>query len=183
MKPDLSSEKESKNYDPSKRNIKLGSGEGKRFKKLGDFGEILAAEVLKENGFNKIRNLNDDQNNFEFADYYAEKDGQKFLISVKTRNKFEHTGILNSRYKLGRNLEKKIKHVLSQAEFNNCIPAWLAIAMEKTSFDAYFGLISDLAGNHGISMSLKACENYHCLARERDHHFNADDFLNSYKEA
>ena len=36
-----------RSYDPARRNIKMGPEEGRRFKKLGDFGEVLANEILK----------------------------------------------------------------------------------------------------------------------------------------
>ena len=161
--------------------LKMGPEEGKRFKKLGDIGEELAAEILKENGFKNIKNLNHEEMNFRFADFYAEKDGKKYLISVKTRNKYENNGKLNSRYKLGRNLLAKIEKALSIPEFSECEPAWLAIAMEEKTCDAYFGLISELEGGNGIPMSQKACSTKQCLALNRPHKFDSSEFLNIYE--
>ncbi len=167
-------------YDPAKRNVNIGPAEGRRFKKLGDLGEELAAEILKENGFKSIMNLNEKEMNFRFADFYAEKDGKKYLISVKTRNKYENNGKLNSRYKLGRNLLTKIEKALSIPEFSECEPAWLVIPMEEKTCDAYFGLISELEGGNGIVMSAKACNTYTCLAKNRLHGFDTIEFKNVY---
>ena len=111
-----------------------------------------------------------------------EKDGKKYLISVKTRNKYENNGKLNSRYKLGRNLSTKIEKALSLPEFSECEPAWLAIAMEEKTCDAYFGLISELEGGNGIPMSVKAFNTYTCFAKNRLHEFDPEEFKNVYKE-
>jgi hypothetical protein len=46
------------NYNPAKRNVSIGTHEGRRFKKLGDFGELLTAGILTENGFENVRNFN-----------------------------------------------------------------------------------------------------------------------------
>jgi len=171
---------ESAKYNPAKRNINLGLKEGKRFKYLGNMGESIAEQVLKDNGFHNIRNVNTDKNNFHFADLYAEKGTRKYLISVKTRNKFEYSGKLNSRYKFGKNLIRKVEKALEPPEFKDCEPAWLSIAMEEKTFDAYFGLISELNGRNGINMSSKACATYQCFAKNRPHDFNSGDFKNIY---
>jgi len=158
-----------KKYDPARRIIHMGPKEGKRFKKLGDIGEVIASQILEESGFKNIRNLNNEKMNVQFADFYAEKDGIKYLISVKARNKYERSGKLNSRYKLGKNLISRIESVLKSVEYKDCEPAWLTIAMEEKTCDAYFGLISDLNGKNGINMSLKACSTYQCFAKNRPH--------------
>ena len=85
-------------HDPSKRHIQLTSLEGKRFKHVGNIGETLAKCLLKKNGFCDIKNLNDIKKNFKFADFNASKDEIKFIISVKTRNKYENNGKINYRY-------------------------------------------------------------------------------------
>ena len=171
-----------KTYDPSRRNIKLGKGEGRRFKRLGDIGEELAPALLIMGGFSNLKNLNDQKINFPFADFYAERDEIKYLISVKTRNKYEYAGKLNSRYKLGRNLYKKIDEVLDIPEYKDCIPAWMTIAVEENTFDAFWGLIRDLDGGFGISMSESACSKYLCLAKRQQHEFDPAIFRNTYKK-
>jgi hypothetical protein len=64
----------------------MGEQEGKRFKKLGDIGETLAAESLKENEFKNMRILNEIEMNFRFADFYEEKEWKNYLISIETKN-------------------------------------------------------------------------------------------------
>jgi hypothetical protein len=171
-----------KKYDPAFRHVRLGPVEGRRFKHLGDIGEILAEQILRENGFTDIRNLNSIKKNFVFADYYAEKDRNKYLISVKARNKFENNGSLNTRYKLGRNLESRIESALKMEEFRDCMPAWLAIVLEAETYSAFFGLIKELDNNHGIPMSQKAKESYLCLAMDTPHEFDPDGFKNVYNK-
>ncbi|MBN2864122.1 MAG: hypothetical protein JXN62_13225 [Bacteroidales bacterium] len=174
--------KKKNKYDPAKRNVHLGSVEGKRFQRLGEIGELLAAQILKENRFTDIRNLNSIKKNFVFADYHAKKDGIRYLISVKARNKFENNGSLNSRYKFGKNLESKIQRALGTDEFRDCKPAWLAIVLEPETYNAYFGLIEELESNHAILMSKKATETYRCFAKDSVHGFDPDDFKNVYKK-
>lgn len=171
-----------KSYDPAHRKIMLGKEEGRRFKKLGDMGEAVAPVLLEEAGFNNIMNLNNQKMNFLFADFYAEKDGDKYLISVKTRNKYENSGNLNTRYKLGRKLYHNIETVLGQDDYKDCIPAWMAIAMDDSTFDAYFGTVGDLEGGFGIPMSKRACEKHLCLARNRIHDFDPGVFKNIYRK-
>jgi predicted RecB family endonuclease len=83
------------------RHSRIDANTAERAKRLGAVGERIAKEVLAGSGFKKIRNLNQHMTNFPFADVYAERGGHRYAISVKIRNKFETTGRLNSRYKLG----------------------------------------------------------------------------------
>ena len=170
-------------YNPAIRNIQLGETEGKRFKKLGDFGEILAYQLLADQGFENIINLNEIKMNAPFADFYALKDGVEYILSVKARNKYENTGKLNSRYKLGRSGIKLGKFISDEIfkQYCGATPAWLAISMERYIYDAYWGLLSELPGNlHGIPMSEAAKKNYKVLALGRAHPFDSVDFLNAY---
>ena len=66
-----------------KRTAKLDRVTAHRFKKLGDIGEELTEQLLKVNGFDNVRNLNLLKNNFPFDDFCAEKDGIRYIISVK----------------------------------------------------------------------------------------------------
>lgn len=161
----------------------MGDAEGKRFKRLGDYGEILAKKVLEENGFEDVRNLNEARMNFPFADYYARKDGEEYLISVKTRNKYERRGKLNCRYKMG-DTDSKLRKIYSDdsyKEYHSCVPAWMAISMEEITFDAYWGLISEMGNSRGIVMSQAARQKHSCLAYGWEHPFRSDDFLNIYQ--
>ncbi|MBN1131839.1 MAG: hypothetical protein JXR52_07180 [Bacteroidales bacterium] len=170
-------------YEPGRRNVKLSKKEAHRFKDLGDMGEFLAELLLGENGFEDIRNLNGDVTNFPFADFYAVKDGVEYIITVKTRNRYENSGKINSRYKLG-DTDAKLRKVLSEPAFSDyrkCIPAWMAISMEAKTFDAYWGLISELTNRRGIAMTETARKRYICLAKAHPHPFNYKDFLNVYE--
>src|SRR5258706_14576769 len=99
---------------------------------LGSFGESLAENVLRAAGFNNIQNLNRLKMNFPFGDVCAERNTEKFVISVKIRNRYEaHTGKLNSRYKLASKCYELAAH--AQAELS-ATPAFLAISL---SYDLY----------------------------------------------
>ena len=71
--------------------------EAARKKSLGELGELFAIKALVDNEFDRIRNLNDRQLNEPFADIECEKDGKKYIVRVKARNKFQIDGKLNSR--------------------------------------------------------------------------------------
>ncbi|MEK6646090.1 MAG: hypothetical protein AABY84_05395 [Candidatus Firestonebacteria bacterium] len=142
----------------------LDKGVTDRFKKIGDLGESLAEKLLKKNGFKNVKNLNKTtKNNNKYADIFAEHGNQAYVISVKTRNKFENTGRLNSRYKLGKDCYEFAKQAETE---HRAKAAWVTISLDidKKIFDAYFGLLSDLEGNTGVLMTPDATRNYKCLA-------------------
>lgn len=95
--------------------------------------------------------------NFPFADVYAERGGHRYAISVKIRNKFETTGRLNSRYKLGADCYRLAK--LAETKLH-AEAAGLAIALEPDRFSAYFGLLVQLGGNRGIAMTPAVVRTY-----------------------
>src|SRR5205085_4351520 len=53
-----------------------------RSRRLGEIGEALADELLKRNNFSNVENLNIEKRNFPFADFFAERDGIRYVISV-----------------------------------------------------------------------------------------------------
>ena len=169
-------------YDPATRNIKLGEAEGRRFKALGDIGEEIAHNLLQDHGFSFIVNLNTVQQNFLFADFEAMQDGVSYLISVKARNKYENTGKLNSRYKLGSKGYAHIAQLVEISKYRNHIPAWLAIAMAAETYDAYFGTIAELNGSRGIGMGVRPKKRWMKLAEERSHAYNPETFVNTYEQ-
>ncbi|MCD4680013.1 MAG: hypothetical protein K8S00_06465, partial [Bacteroidales bacterium] len=81
--------------------------EAARKKSLGELGELFAIKALVDKKFDGIRNLNDKTMNEPFADIECEKDGIRYIISVKARNKYQKDGKLNSRYNLGSNVYDK----------------------------------------------------------------------------
>lgn len=81
--------------------------EAARKKSLGELGELFALKALVDKRFDRIRNLNDNSMNETFADIECEKDGLKYIISVKARNKYQKNGKLNTRYNLGQDVYEK----------------------------------------------------------------------------
>ena len=150
-----------------------------RAKSLGALGELLAIKALVDNGFEKITNLNDSKKNFPFADLAAEKEGKRYLISVKARNKFQRNGTLNSRYKLGNNCYENAEKAMKNF---NAEPYWLAIQIENNLSSAYLGSLQQLGGNKGIPMAAKHLENYVCLCKDKDHGLDFRPYQNLYKE-
>ena len=134
-----------------------------RWTRLGHLGEFLAIKLLKKAGFSEIRNLNEEQKNKCYADIYAKRDTKAYVISVKTRNKYENNGTLNSRYKLGANCYTKSE--TAEKDLNS-EAAWIAIAIDVNTgtFDAYFGTLKSLNGNTGELMTARATSKYERLA-------------------
>ncbi len=165
-----------------KRSAKLDKEVAHRFKKLGDIGEELTESLLKGNGFENVQNLNHLKNNFPYADFYAEKDCVRYVISVKIRNKYEFTRDgtkrLNSRYKLGSKCYEYAQ--IAERQFD-AQAAWLTISLDAKTYSAYFGLLSSLNGSRGVNMSEKAIASYHCLAKDMLHSFNYAELKNAYE--
>jgi len=138
-----------------------------RWNNLGRLGEELAELNLRKAGFVVVRNLNQDKRNNCFADIYAVKEGQPYVISVKARNKYENNGSLNARYKLGKNC---YPHAGLAETQHNAKAAWITIAVDVNAkrYDAYFGLLSDLNENTGVSMTPEITKKYQCLASGAD---------------
>lgn len=61
----------------------LNKKEAVRKKTLDELGELFAIKALVDQGYDRIRNLNDKNLNEPFADLYCEKNGKKIIISVK----------------------------------------------------------------------------------------------------
>jgi hypothetical protein len=162
------------------RHSKLGADTARRDKVLGHVGERLASDVLARCGFTSIRNLNREKNNFPFADLYAERNSHRYVISVKIRNKFEVSGRLNARYKLGANCYELAERADREM---NAEAAWLAIALEPHQFSAYFGLLAPLGGNRGIPMTAAATSTYECLAHDQRHDLDYASLKNVYVPA
>jgi len=124
--------------------------EAARKKSLGELGELFALKALVDQKFDKIRNLNDQKMNEKFADIICEKDGKRYAISVKARNKFQVNGKLNTRYNLGSNAYNKAKYA---EEKYDAEAYWLAVQFDNTSFSIYFGALSELDGSKAIPVN------------------------------
>ena len=125
----------------------LNKKEAARKKSLGELGELFAIKALVDKKFDRIRNLNDNLMNETYADIECEKDGLRYVISVKARNKYQKTGKLNTRYNLGDNVYEK---ALSAEKKYNATAYWMAVQFDKKSFSIYFGSMKELAGSKAI---------------------------------
>jgi hypothetical protein len=121
--------------------------EAARKKSLGELGELFALKALVDKKFDRIRNLNDNIMNEPFADIECEKDGARYVISVKARNKYQKNGKLNSRYNLGSTIYDK---ALSAEKKYNASAYWMAIQFGHRSFSIYFGTLKELNGSKAI---------------------------------
>ena len=134
-----------------------------RWKKLGDLGEFMAETLLAKKGFTDIRNLNKESKNKIYADIFCIRNKQPYVISVKARNKYENTGRLNSRYKLGQDCYKKA-HIIEKEYKAKAAWVTIAIDVDNETYDAFFGLLDSLHGNTGVVMTPDATNKYDCLA-------------------
>lgn len=137
-----------------------------RKRALGDWGEKKGIDLLKRAGFHNVRNMNAESSNHPFGDLYAERDGKRYLIGVKTRNKYQASGLINPAY----NVRKRGADVRGVARRHNAMLAWVAISLvpEQQSFSAYFGTIAQIeeAGERfSIPMRPEQTGRYECLSR------------------
>ncbi len=153
--------------------------EASRKKSLGELGELFALKSLVDNKFDRIRNLNDDSMNEAFADISCEKDGIKYIISVKARNKFQKNGKLNTRYNLGKDVYEKALASQKKYEATAC---WMAIQFEHNSFSIYFGQLDELNGSKAIPID--KCEKGiigKTIVHNKRHYFDFDYYTNKLK--
>jgi len=121
--------------------------EAARKKSLGELGELFAIKALVDKKFDRIRNLNDNTMNEPFADIECERDGVRYVISVKARNKYQKNGKLNFRYNLGSAVYNK---ALSAEKKYNATACWIAVQFDNKSFSIYFGSLKELNGSKAI---------------------------------
>jgi hypothetical protein len=127
--------------------------EASRKKSLGELGELYALKALVDNGFNNIKNLNDQKRNEPFADLLAEKDGIRYTISVKARNKNQggsNFGKTNDRYNLGKNVTTKAKE---SEEKYKAKAHWMGIEFDNQFITIYFGSMEEIEGHTGIPIN------------------------------
>lgn len=150
--------------------------EAARKKSLDELGELFALKSLIDNKFDRIRNSNDDKLNETFADISCEKDGVKYIISVKARNKFQKNGKLNTRYNLGKNVYEKALASEMKYRAKAC---WLAIQFDHNSFSIYFGQLIELNGSKAIPVD--KCEKGiigKTWVHNKRHYFDFDYYTN-----
>lgn len=153
--------------------------EAGRKKSLGELGELFALKALVDKKFDRIRNLNDNIMNETFADIECEKEGQKYIISVKARNKYQKDGKLNTRYNLGRDVYKK--SLLAENKYN-ASAYWIAIQFDLKSFSIYFGSLKELNGSRAIPVD--KCEKGiigEIWEHNKRHYFDFEYYTNKEK--
>lgn len=151
--------------------------EAMRKKALGELGELVALKTLVDNGFEKISHLNDTKRrNFPFADLLAEKDGKKYAISVKARNKFQKNGTPNNRYNL------KQTHVAAVEKELVAEAYWMAIPFDKYSYSVRFGSVMELKDARGQPLSGipmgEDCAYGEEWVKDKPHYFDFSFFTN-----
>lgn len=146
-----------------------------RAKSLGNLGELLAIKALVDNGYLEIRNLNDKKNNHPFADLYAVKNDMRYLFSVKSRNKYQVNGVLNSRYNL---LYSQVDVNAICAEYQ-AAPYWMAIQFHGEHYSVYIGSLFDLAGKRAIPMTVNHTLKYECLVNNVKHGIDFRPYSNA----
>lgn len=111
-----------------------------RTEALGRWGELKSLVLLDGAKFTNIRDLNDPTQHHPFADVLAYKNGEPYIIGVKTRCKFKDDGRLNDCY----NMVKRGSDVAAIAARYNAQPAWLTIQVipELHTFSAFFGKLT-----------------------------------------
>ena len=124
--------------------------EAARKKSLGELDELFAIKALLDQSFDKIVNLNDQKINEKFADIICEKNGKGYAVRVKSRNKFQLSGKLNTRYNLGANADLKAKYI---ADKYDAELYWLAVQFDSTSFSIYSGSLEELKGSKAIPVN------------------------------
>jgi len=150
--------------------------EAARKKSLGELGELFAIKALVDKKFDRIRNLNDNKINETFADIECEKDGLRYVISVKTRNKYQKNGKLNTRYNVGSAVYEK---ALAAEKKFNASAYWMAIQFDHKSFSVYFGSLKELNGSKAIPVD--KCEKGlvgEIWEHNKRHYFDFDFYSN-----
>ena len=137
-----------------------------RRKELGNLGEKWTVRLLQRARFRDIQDLNERRYNHPGADFLADRDGIRYFITVKARNKYRQgTRSLNGGYNIHPN------KVLKFAQQYDAEPAWLTIQVDTESrcFSAYFGTIASLRNPSGVGvpMTPNAVAGYECLARDQ----------------
>lgn len=151
--------------------------EALRKKALGELGELVALKTLVDNGFERITHLNDTKKrNYPFADLLAEKDGKRYAISVKARNKFQKNGTLNNRYNL------KQTHVAAVEAELDAEAFWMAIPFDMNSYSVRFGSVVELKDANGRQLSGipmgEDCAYGNELVKDKKHYFDFSYFTN-----
>lgn len=165
-------------------------------KALGDYGEReLAPKLLERIGLQQLVDLNQKlQFNFPWADFCGKKEGQWWMVNVKTRFKWEKPQpgkprTLNSSYNTTRQALENYNNamdILKKNDFVDCKAMWLAIALEiDQTYEAYWGEAEEMRNfmdfdkphiSWDIPMGKKATKKYRnenrIVADRKPHNFD-----------
>ena len=160
--------------------------ERRRKSELQKFGEMVVFEHLSKLGYTCVF-LGD---YFPCFDIEAHKDGQTFMVSVKTRN---HTTDRNEEKKDCYNLfypkktggdpEAVVKTAAEIAKRRNAIQMWVAVRVDVAllQYDIYWGLVTDLANKKKIPMSPSDRRRHRILAMNSAKFENRDALVKRKK--
>ncbi len=161
----------------AKKSINLENiKEASRKKSLGELGELFAIKTLVDCEFDKIRNMNDVKMNEEYVDIICEKDGIRYLVSVKARNKHQINGKINTRYNLGDSVYSKAKK--AESKFKG-IAYWMAIQFDAHEYSVFFGSLISL--NESKAIPVNKCmsgEMGEILVNKKRHYFDFEFYKN-----
>jgi len=99
-----------------------------RTRRLGMVGKRLAEAELVSHGFTNIRNLYTHRSENVVSDIYAEREGRRYWICVKARNKYAQDGKPNPCYRATQSTRKRMlkdeqDHPGTESLFEcNCAP-------------------------------------------------------------
>lgn len=134
-----------------------------RRRRIGDLGEHWTKSLLERAGFVGVRDLNVVRYNHAGGDFIAERDGKKYFVTVKARNRYQQrTRKLNGAYNI---YPKKVRRAAREYDAE---PAWLTIQLdtEERTYSAYFGTVSSLRNPDAVAVPMLPhnVTAYECLA-------------------
>lgn len=122
-----------------------------RRRRIGDLGEEWTKSLLERAGFRAIRDLNLVRYNHRGGDFIAEREGEKYFITVKARNKYKQgTRKLNGGYNI---YPEKVRRAALEYD---ATPAWVTIQLDtdEQTYSAYFGTVSSLRNPNAVAVPM-----------------------------
>jgi len=120
---------------------------------IGNWGEEYGIKLLKKNGFTNIKDLNKVIHNFPVFDLLAQKNGDWYVFSSKTRNKYQPSdGKLNRQYNILQRakskykLNKALELLKEKFSIEGVKKYWIAcpIDYKQKTQTFYFGNLEDI---------------------------------------
>jgi hypothetical protein len=146
--------------------------EHRRKTELARFGETVALEHLTKIG-HECTFLGD---YFRCFDIEANKNGNKYLVSVKTRNHTTHNNdekrdcynLFFNKKKGEADVNAEVTIATAIARNRNAVPMWVAVRVDVVGqrYSIYWGLVADLKNKKCIPMSPSDRSKYKKLAED-----------------